>query len=128
MVVGADDVEDVAHAPRLDHVGNSHKHSDLEGDNGNGDKAESDIDYDEADNDARVDAQDNVQSSKAGSDIDHDGDDNNAALPTDGKGAYDVSEDRDAYVDGIVDDDTDTIESEEEMICVSSLSFHLEYV
>ena len=125
-----DDVEDVARAPRLDHADSSHKHLELEGDNG--DKAESDIDHDEAaDNEARVDAQDNVQSSKVESDArDYDGDDNNAALPTDGNRnrTYDVSEDRDAYVDGIVDDDTDTIESEEEMFCVSSLSFHLEYV
>jgi len=77
-----------------------------------------------------MDTRDNVQSSKVESDArDYDGDDNHAALPTDGNRnrTYDVSEDR-AYVDGIVDDDTDTIESEVEMFCVSSLSFHLEYV
>jgi len=84
-----------------------------------------------------MDTQDNVQRDKAGSDIDHDGD-NNDALPTDGNRTHDVSEDRDAYdesedrcacdMDGIPGDDTDTIEPEEEMFCVSSLSFHLEYV
>ena len=37
-----------------------------------------------------------------------------------------MSENRDAYVDGIVDDDTDTIESEEEMFCISYLSYHLD--
>ena len=131
MMMVVDDVEDVAHAPKLDHGDNSHKHQEPEGDND--DKDESDIDHDEAGNDARVGAQDNVQGDEAESDIDHDGD-NNDALPTN-NGTYDVSEDRDAYdesedrcacdMDGILGDDT---EEKNEMFCISYLSSHLEYV
>lgn len=122
MMMVVDDVEDVVHVPRLDHGDNSHKHQEPEGDND--DKDESDIDHDEAGNDARVGAQDNVQGDEAESDIDHDGDDTDAPTDNGNRKTYDVSVDRDAY------DDTDMTESEEknEMFCVSYLSVHLEYV